>query len=128
MSGPYQRGPNTHAMEAPSNVTDWTTIRTVRDVPNDEGTTMVSVEEWWEIPTFVADAARAAAPPVERVKRGALAECECVPGHYCDCRDLRQLLTDVLMGGEYGRMEAEGLAADALGLVWNETEDRYVRP
>lgn len=64
---------------------------------------------------------------VERVKRGTLAECECVPGHYCDCRDLRQLLTDILTNAEYPKMEAEGLAADALGLHWSEKDDRYVR-
>ena len=94
---------------------------------------MSGPEDRWEFMSDVDRArelrkSRAAAPSMERVKRGALAECECVPGHYCDCRDLRQLLTDVLMGAEYGRMKAEGLAADALGLVWNETEDRYVRP
>lgn len=64
---------------------------------------------------------------VERVKRGALAECECVPGHHCDCHNLRQLLTDILTSAEYPRMEAEGLAADALGLRWSEKDDRYVR-
>ena len=67
------------------------------------------------------------AAPVERVRRGALAECECVPGHRCDCTDLRQLLTDILTNAEYPKMEAEGLAADALALRWSEKDDRYVR-
>lgn len=65
-------------------------------------------------------------PAIERVPKGSLRECECVPGHYCDCRDLRSLLIRILTEAEYGKMEAEGLAADALGLRWSENDDRYV--
>ena len=55
-------------------------------------------------------------------------ECECVPGHRCDCIDLRQLLYDILTRAEYQKMEAEGLAAKALGLRWSEANDRYIGP
>lgn len=56
---------------------------------------------------------------------GTLRECECVPGHRCDCHDLRSLLWRILTSAEYGKMEAEGLAADALGLAWDEGRDVY---
>ena len=54
-------------------------------------------------------------------------DCECVPGHRCDCEDLRSLLYRILTNAEYPKMEAEGLAAVALGLRWSENDDRYVR-
>lgn len=90
---------------------------------------------WWQRTgglTFEQHNARFTGIPNERVrvedapKRGALRDCECVPGHRCDCTDLRQLLTDILTNAEYPKMEAEGLAADALGLRWSEQDDCYV--
>ena len=86
----------------------------------------------WETPLWHAwedgfaagrlDATRAAAQ-----ERGLdVRECECVPGHRCDCHDLRSLLHRILTSAEYGKMEAEGLAAAALGLRWSEADDRYV--
>lgn len=63
----------------------------------------------------------------ERTNAPDVRDCECVPGHRCDCIDLRQLLTDILTNAEYPKMEAEGLAAAALGLRWSEKDDRYVR-
>jgi hypothetical protein len=59
-------------------------------------------------------------------RTGPLAECECVPGHHCDCEDLRSLLRRILTSAEYPKMEAEGLAADAIGLRWSEQDDHYV--
>lgn len=56
-----------------------------------------------------------------------VSECECVPGHRCDCEDLRSLLYRILTNAEYPKEEAEGLAAAALGLHWSEKDDRYVR-
>src|SRR5574338_802471 len=53
-------------------------------------------------------------------------DCECVPGHHCDCEDLRSHLRRILTSAEYPKMEAEGLAAKALGLSWVESEDRYL--
>jgi hypothetical protein len=42
--------------------------------------------------------------------------------------DYRSLLHRILTSREYGRMEAEGLAADALGLRWSEAQDGWVSP
>lgn len=57
-----------------------------------------------------------------------MSECRCPAGRVCDCHDLRSILWRVLTEAEYGRMEAEGLAADALGLRWSESQDRWIGP
>ena len=59
-------GPNTHRMDAPSDVTSWTVIPTTRNVVTDDGRDMTLRDEWWHVPTFVVDeierAVRAATP------------------------------------------------------------------
>ncbi len=62
-----------------------------------------------------------AAPP-----SGLDASCDCVPGHRCDCQDWRTLLRAVVVGQEYDRQEAEGIAAEALGLVWDDGPGQWV--
>jgi len=57
---PMQLGPNHHRMEAPNDVTMWTIIRTTREVVTDDGRGMTLRDEWWDVPTFVIDAAVAA--------------------------------------------------------------------
>jgi hypothetical protein len=66
-------------------------------------------------------------PQITRAKRGDAVDCECVPGHQCDCDYLRSMLYAILTTDEYNKMEAEGAAADALALEWSEVEDCYVR-
>lgn len=56
-------------------------------------------------------------------------DCDCVPGHFCDCGTYRDLLIDILTNAEYEKVAAEGRAADALGLIWDETcGDRFQAP
>lgn len=54
--GETMDGPNTHKMDAPSDVTSWTVIPTTRNVVADDGRGMTLRDEWWHVPTFVADA------------------------------------------------------------------------
>lgn len=63
MSGEMQRGPNTHRMDAPLDVTTWTVIRTTRNVVNSDGTGMEQRDEWWEVPSFVVAALAAPSTP-----------------------------------------------------------------
>ena len=56
--------PNTHKMDAPSDVTSWTVIPTTRNAVNEDGRGMNLRDEWWHIPTFV----------VEEIERLALVE------------------------------------------------------
>jgi hypothetical protein len=53
-----QDGPNTHKMDAPSDVTNWTTIKTTRPVVTDDRRGMTVRDEWWHVPTFVVAALR----------------------------------------------------------------------
>lgn len=63
---------------------------------------------------------------ITRAHRGDAVDCECVPGHRCDCEYLRSMLYTILTSSEYDKMQAEGYAADALGLHWSEKDDCYV--
>ena len=56
MSELQQRGPHTHRMDAPHDVTTWTVIHTTRLVVADGGRGMVLRDEWWELPLFVVAA------------------------------------------------------------------------
>lgn len=68
---PMQRGPNTHRMDAPADVTEWTVIPTTRNVVTDDGRGMTLRDEWWEVPSFVVaeiertDATPASEPPAD---------------------------------------------------------------
>jgi hypothetical protein len=55
-------GPNTHKMDAPSDVTGWAVIRTTRNVVADDGRGFTLRDEWWHIPTFVVDEIERTAP------------------------------------------------------------------
>lgn len=53
--GEMMGGPNTHKMDAPSDVTSWTVIPTTRNVVADDGRGMTLRDEWWHVPTLVVE-------------------------------------------------------------------------
>ena len=69
-------GPNSHKMDAPYDVMNWTVILTTREVPTADGRDMETRNEWWHVPTFVLEAAeRVSRSATEESLRAALDEC-----------------------------------------------------